>query len=122
MLEFCDLGGIEALKSRLRALGVTFRFGETVSSVEARPGGAIAALASGKRIPADTVLYSAGRQGMTAGLGLEAAGLSADDRGRIKVGEFFQTAALSIYAVGDVIRFPALPATSIEPGLPPAHP
>ncbi|MGH3302059.1 MAG: FAD-dependent oxidoreductase [Streptosporangiaceae bacterium] len=51
-------------------------------------------------------MYSAGRQGVTAELNLEAAGLMADDRGRIKVGEFFQTAVPSIYAVGDVIGFP----------------
>src|SRR5262249_42233932 len=75
MLEFCDLEVIEALKYHLRDLAVTFRFGETVSSVEAHPGGAIASLASGKRIPAETVLYSAGRQGMTEDLNLEAAGL-----------------------------------------------
>jgi NAD(P) transhydrogenase len=116
MLEFCDIEVVEALKYHLRDLAVTFRFGETVSAVERHPEGAIALLASGKRIPADTVMYSAGRQGMTAGLGLEAAGLSADDRGRIKVGEFFQTAVPSIYAVGDVIGFPALAATSMEQG------
>ena len=103
MLEFCDLEVVEALKYHLRDLGVTFRFGETVSSVEARPGGAIALLRSGKKIPADTVMYSAGRQGMTDELRLPAAGLSADARGRIAVDEFFRTAVPNIYAVGDVI-------------------
>jgi NAD(P) transhydrogenase len=112
---------VEALKYHLRDLAVTFRFGETVSAVERRPEGAIAALASGKRIPADTVMYSAGRQGQTADLDLEAAGLSADDRGRIKVDEFFQTPVPSIYAVGDVIGFPALAATSMEQGRLAAH-
>ena len=34
-----------------------------VSVVERHPRGAIAVLESGKRIPADTVMYSAGRQG-----------------------------------------------------------
>src|ERR1019366_6891487 len=83
MLEFCDLEVVEALKYHLRDLAVTFRFGETVSSVEARPEVAIASLRSGKKIPADTVLYSAGRQGATDELKLEAAGLTADGRGRI---------------------------------------
>ena len=63
MLEFCDVEVVEALKYHLRDLAVTFRFGETVCSVEARPEGAIATLQSGKKIPADTVMYSAGRQG-----------------------------------------------------------
>ena len=88
MLEFCDLEVVEALKFHLRDLAVTFRFGETVESVEARGDGAIATLRSGKRIPADTVMYSAGRQGMTDALNLPAAGLEADQRGRITVNEY----------------------------------
>jgi NAD(P) transhydrogenase len=116
MLEFCDIEVVEALKYHLRDLAVTFRFGETVSSVQACPGGAIAHLASGKRIPADTVMYSAGRQGMTAELGLDCAGLAADKRGRITVDEFYRTKVPHIYAVGDVIGFPALAATSMEQG------
>jgi NAD(P) transhydrogenase len=121
MLEFCDVEVVEALKYHLRDLAVTFRFGERVASVEAHPGHAIALLASGKRIPADTVMYSAGRQGQTTDLDLPAAGLSADKRGRITVDEFFQTAVPHIYAVGDVIGFPALAATSMEQGRLAAH-
>ena len=116
MLEFCDEEVVEALKYHLRDLAVTFRFGETVASVEAHPEGAITVLRSGKKIPADTVLYSAGRQGMTDGLNLPAAGLTADERGRITVDEFFRTKVDHIYAVGDVIGFPALAATSMEQG------
>jgi NAD(P) transhydrogenase len=121
MLEFCDLEVVEALKYHLRDLAVTFRFGETVSGVESRPEGAIAALASGKRILAETVMYSAGRQGQTDDLNLEAAGLTADARGRIKVDKSFRTLVPSIYAVGDVIGFPALAATSMEQGRLAAH-
>jgi NAD(P) transhydrogenase len=116
MLEFCDLEVVEALKYHLRDLAVTFRFGETVSSVEARPEGAIATLLSGKKIPAETVMYSAGRQGASDALNLEAAALSADQRGRIKVDEVFRTEVPHIYAVGDIIGFPALAATSMEQG------
>jgi len=116
MLEFCDEEVVEALKYHLRDLAVTFRFGETVASVENHPDGAITILRSGKKIPADTVLYSAGRQGMTNGLNLPAAGLSADERGRISVDEFFRTKVDHIYAVGDVIGFPALASTSMEQG------
>jgi NAD(P) transhydrogenase len=92
-----------------------------VSSVEARPEGAIATLLSGKKIPADTVMYSAGRQGASEDLKLDAAGLSADTRGRIVVDEVFRTAVPHIYAVGDVIGFPALAATSMEQGRLAAH-
>ncbi|MBB6547770.1 Si-specific NAD(P)(+) transhydrogenase [Nonomuraea rubra] len=116
MLEFCDLEIVEALKYHLRDLAVTFRFGENVAAVERRPRGALTLLESGKKIPADCVMYSAGRQGKTAELNLEAAGLAADDRGRIKVDENYATEVPHIYAVGDVIGFPALAATSMEQG------
>src|SRR5260370_25699982 len=81
MLEFCDVEVVEALKYHLRDLAVTFRFGETVSSVEARPDGAIATLLSGKKIPADTVMYSAGRQGASEALNLDAAGPASEKTG-----------------------------------------
>jgi NAD(P) transhydrogenase len=121
MLEFCDDEVVEALKYHLRDLAVTFRFGETVTSVEARDGGAIASLHSGKKIPADTVMYSAGRQGMSDELSLSSAGLEADSRGRISVDHFFRTSVENIYAVGDIIGFPALAATSMEQGRLAAH-
>ena len=116
MLEFCDLEIVEALKYHLRDLAVTFRFGENVAAVERRPRGALTILESGKKIPADCVMYSAGRQGKTEELCLEAAGLAADDRGRIKVDDNYATPVPHIYAVGDVIGFPALAATSMEQG------
>ncbi|MGH3240165.1 MAG: Si-specific NAD(P)(+) transhydrogenase [Spirillospora sp.] len=121
MLDFCDLEIVEALKYHLRDLAVTFRFRESVASVERMPDGAITVLESGKRIPADTVMYSAGRYGMTDDLGLDAAGLAADKRGRIKVDEHYRTDVPHIYAVGDVIGFPSLAATSMEQGRLAAH-
>lgn len=121
MLEFCDLEVVEALKYHLRDLAVTFRFGEEVASVERHSRGAIAVLASGKRIAADVVMYSAGRQGVADELCLERAGLTADGRGRIQVDEHFRTAVPHIYAVGDVIGFPALAATAMEQGRLAAH-
>jgi NAD(P) transhydrogenase len=116
MLEFCDLELVEALKYQLRDLAVTFRFGETVHEVVRSNGTTLTTLDSGKRIPADTVMYSAGRQGVTDALNVAAAGLVADDRGRIEVDGNFRTPVEHIYAVGDVIGFPALAATAMEQG------
>ena len=116
MLEFCDQEIIEALKYQLRDLAVTFRFGESVKTVEKHRGGTLTVLESGKKFPAQTVLYSAGRQGVTDTLDAAAAGFEVLDRGRIAVNENFQTSVGHIYAVGDVIGFPALAATSMEQG------
>jgi NAD(P) transhydrogenase len=116
MLPFCDDEIIEALKYHLRSLAVTFRFSETVLEVQKHPAGTLTVLQSGKKIPADTVLYSAGRQGLTDELNIAAAGLGASDRGKIEVNENLQTEVEHIYAVGDVIGFPALAATAMEQG------
>ncbi|MDT5148352.1 MAG: transhydrogenase [Mycobacterium sp.] len=116
MLDFCDPEIVEALRFHLRDLAVTFRFGEEVTAVDVGASGTVTTLASGKQIPADTVMYSAGRQGQTEHLDLEAAGLEADNRGRIFVDDNYQTKVDHIYAVGDVIGFPALAATSMDQG------
>jgi NAD(P) transhydrogenase len=116
MLEFCDPEIIEALRFHLRDLAVTFRFGEEVTTVQVGAQGTVTSLASGKKIPAETVMYSAGRQGQTEHLDLDNAGLEADNRGRIFVDEDFRTKVDHIYAVGDVIGFPALASTSMDQG------
>jgi NAD(P) transhydrogenase len=116
MLDFCDHEIVESLRHHLRDHGMVFRFGESVVSVERHSAGTITHLASGKRIAADAVFYSAGREGATDSLDLDRAGLSADERGRIPVDESFRTVAEHIYAVGDVIGFPSLAATSMEQG------
>jgi NAD(P) transhydrogenase len=121
MLDFCDEEIVESLKYHLRDLSVTFRFGEEVAAVEKHQTAALCILKSGKKIVADTVMYSAGRQGQTDDLALEAAGLEADRRGRIEVDGNYRTKVDNIYAVGDVIGFPALASTSMEQGRLAAH-
>jgi NAD(P) transhydrogenase len=116
MLDFCDPEVVESLKFHLRDHAVTFRFGEEVDRVQVTERGTVTSLASGKRIAADMVMYSAGRQGVTEELDLEKAGLAADARGRIAVDGRYRTAVPHIFAVGDVIGFPALAATSMDQG------
>ena len=116
MLDFCDHEIVEALQYHLRDIGVTFRFGETVSGVERFDGRAITRLESGKRVATDAVFYSAGRQGATNGLGLAELGIGIDARGRIEVDTMYRTAVDSVYAVGDVIGFPSLASVSAEQG------
>lgn len=117
LLEFADREIIEALSYHLRDSRVTFRLGEEVESVEEIEGGSVVAnLKSKKRVTGDTLLYAVGRQGAIEDLHLEAAGLKADDRGRVPVDEHFQTEVPHIYAAGDIIGFPSLASVSMEQG------
>jgi NAD(P) transhydrogenase len=116
LLDFCDEEVTEALRYHLRDVGVTFRFGEVVTGVIEGESGTLTTLSSGKQIAAEAVFYSAGRVGATDSLDLAKAGLEADERGRIAVGERYRTAVDHIWAAGDVIGFPSLAATSAEQG------
>jgi NAD(P) transhydrogenase len=117
LLDFVDEELVDALHYHLRGLGLTLRLGEEVSSIDrGSDGTVITSLASGKRIPSEVVMYAAGRQGATDDLRLGNAGLEADRRGRIAVDAQYRTAQPHIFAVGDVIGFPALSATSMEQG------
>ncbi len=118
LLEFVDRQIVEALSYHLRQLGVTFRLGEKVAQVgvDAKRDFVFAELQSGKRVHGDALIYAVGRQANGDQLHLEAAGLAADSRGRVKVNEFFQTEVPHVYAAGDVIGFPALASTSMEQG------
>ena len=118
ILDFVDQEIVQALSYHLRQLGITFRLGEKVTrvSMDMQREFAFAELESGKKIQGDALVYAVGRQGNADHLHLEAAGLVADPRGRVKVNELFQTAVPHIYAAGDVIGFPALASTSMEQG------
>jgi NAD(P) transhydrogenase len=118
-LEFLDHEIVEELMHQMRNRNVTFRLRETVASIEVTDGPprrAVIHLESGKRIVADMVLFSAGRVAATGPLELAAAGLSADERGRLTVDDSFRTQVPHIFAAGDVIGYPSLAATSSEQG------
>ena len=117
LLDFCDREIVDTLTYHARTMGVTFRLGEDVSEVRRVGENAVAVeLESGKRVLGETVLFSVGRQGDTASLNLEAAGLAPDKRGRISANGYFQTDVPHIYAVGDIIGFPSLASASMEQG------
>jgi NAD(P) transhydrogenase len=116
------LGGLdremtEALQRSLERGGHEVRLGDAVEAVARVPDGPLRLrLKSGKTLDVDKILYSAGRAGNTKGLGLEAAGVQADERGRIAVNAHFQTSVPHIYAAGDVVGAPALASVSMEQG------
>lgn len=122
LLPYLDREIADILLGELAALGIEYRQGVALSEVERLPGGrgrpprVACRFADGECVTADALLYCVGRDGNTADLGLAAAGLAANARGLLEVNDDFQTAVPHIYAVGDVIGYPALASTSMEQG------
>jgi dihydrolipoamide dehydrogenase len=113
ILPGLDLEIAKAAQRLLTKQGLTFRLASKVTgarsakdkvtlSVEPAAGGA------SETIEADTVLLAIGRVPFTDGLGLDEAGVKRDGKGRIEVGDHFETSVAGIYAIGDVIRGPML--------------
>jgi NAD(P) transhydrogenase len=115
LLPFLDREISERLRQAMGTLGIDVRLGVAHTGVARVSREAIrTSLADGGSIEADRVLFCAGRSGRVRELGLENVGLAADKRGLIAVDASYRTAVPNIYAVGDVIGFPALASTSME--------
>lgn len=80
-------------------------------TVEPAAGGAA------EEIKADVVLLAIGRRAYTESLGLEAAGVAVDERGRVKTDGHFATNVPGIYAIGDVIAGPMLAHKAEDEGV-----
>jgi dihydrolipoamide dehydrogenase len=102
--------------------GLKFKLGSKVTgakvtdtgvtlTVESAKGGA------GEEITADIVLLAIGRFAFTGGLGLEAAGVVADEKGRIKIDGHFKTNVDGVYAIGDVVAGPMLAHKAEDEGV-----
>jgi NAD(P) transhydrogenase len=70
----------------------------------------------GRELSADVLLYCVGRDGNTRDLGLSTIGVVPDKYGLLQVDDNLATTHPHIYAVGDVIGYPALASTAMEQG------
>jgi dihydrolipoamide dehydrogenase len=103
--------------------GMTFKLSSKVTGAEADDSGVTLTVEPAKgegkaeTLKAEVVLVAVGRKPTTEGLGLEAAGVALDERGRVKVDAHFKTTAENIYAIGDVIVGPMLAHKAEEEGI-----
>ena len=105
----------ESLRERMTArLGISVHVNSEVASVEVEDGYARVTLTDDTVLGAECVLYTVGRKGCTADLGLDRAGVRVNHRGYVTVDDHYRTTVPHIYAAGDVIGFPALASTSME--------
>jgi len=129
IVEFLDhiLPGIDGEVARqfhrmLEKQGLTFKLSSKVTAVDTS-GKTLkvkvepAAGGAAETLEADVVLVAIGRVPYTEGLGLEAAGVKKDNRGRVVVDPHFKTNVDGIYAIGDVIAGPMLAHKGEEEGV-----
>lgn len=113
LLESFDAELCERLAEDYRHAGVRLHFDCEVEAVEGE-GGRFGVRGGGQdQGTFDTVLFATGRAPNTHGLGLDAAGVDTDQRGRILVDGQHATSAPGVYAVGDVTTDPALTPVAI---------
>ena len=116
LLDYLDEEIIDALSYHLRERGILIRNREEYEKIECCPDGVILHLKSGKKLKTDALLWAAGRTGNTEGMGLENVGIQPDQRSNLVVNAEYQTSVPHIYAVGDVIGFPALASAAYMQG------
>ena len=106
----------------LQKQGLTFKLSSKVTAID-KTGPLLkvkvepAAGGAAESLETDVVLIAIGRVPYTEGLGLEAAGVKKDNRGRVMVDEHFHTNVAGIYAIGDVIAGPMLAHKGEEEGV-----
>lgn len=119
ILTFLDKEISSALVSRMEKNGIKIFFNNTIKAfdIPSDTNDPITlTLKSGDVVECDMFLFAAGRSGNTRELKCERAGITLGEREAIKVDHRFQTSVSHIYAVGDVVGFPALASTSMDQG------
>lgn len=116
LLSFLDEEIIDALSYHLRDQGVLIRHDEEALRVEPMTDGVVLHLKSGKKLKTDALLWANGRSGNSQDLGLEALGIQPNERGSIVINHAYRTALPHIYAVGDVVGWPALASAAYDQG------
>ncbi len=119
LLPYLDREIVAILERAIVRLGITILRNDRHTSIERIPGNprrVRCTLRHAGALEADVLLYCVGRDGNTRGIGLELLGLVPNEYGLLTVNEHFQTPVGHIYAVGDVVGYPALASTSMEQG------
>ncbi|MEL6142498.1 MAG: dihydrolipoyl dehydrogenase [Bacteroidota bacterium] len=110
------------LMRALKKIGVKFHLKHAVVDVKATTRSVTVAVEKRDSdtkfdLKADYCLIAIGRRPYTDNLGLEAAGVRLDDRGRVIVDDHLRTNVPNIYAIGDVIRGAMLAHKAEEEGV-----
>jgi NAD(P) transhydrogenase len=114
LLPYMDGEIAELLAETFRGMGMRVVQDAGRATATRTADGVRVDLGSGETLEPEKVIFATGRVGNTEALGLDAAGVATDDRGRIVVDDHFRTSVEGVYAAGDVIGPPALASVSME--------
>jgi len=109
-----------ALQSALEKQGLTFRLSTQARKAVVKDAAVEVTIETGGAAVTesfDRVLVAIGRRPVTAGLGLDALGVTLDPKGHVRVDERFETSVPGIHAIGDVIGGPMLAHKAEEEGI-----
>jgi dihydrolipoamide dehydrogenase len=106
----------------LQRQGMSFKLGMKVTGAAPGDGGVSVTIEPAKGGAAETlvtdiVLLAIGRRPHSEGLGLDAAGVAMDGRGRVTTDAHYATNVPGIYAIGDVIAGPMLAHKAEDEGV-----
>ena len=105
----------------LKKQGMKFNMQNKVETVQKNNSGAVVSTidkdGNKNNFECDVVLISVGRKPNTEGLNLKNAGVSIDEKNRIKTDKKFKTNVENIYAIGDVIDGPMLAHKAEDEGI-----
>ena len=121
LIPTMDRGLGKELQRVLKKLGFDFYLGHKVTGAT-NSGSEVTVMADTPKgekleLKGDYCLVAVGRRPYTDGLGLENAGLKADERGRIPVDKHCKTSVDGIWAIGDVVRGAMLAHKAEEEGV-----
>ncbi len=116
ILPFLDLEIVGRLRQSMTHMGIELVQNQRWKGARRVGDGIEATLDDGRILKAQQLLFTAGRTGCSADLGLENAGVTIDKRGYLPVDAHFRTNVPHVLAAGDIIGFPALASVSMEQG------
>jgi dihydrolipoamide dehydrogenase len=104
------------VERQFKSDGIEVMLGTKVEGVEEQKTG-VKVKAGDKDLKADYLVIAGGRRPDTDPLNLDAADVKTNDRGQIEVDEYQRTSADGIFAIGDLVRGPALAHKAEEEGV-----
>lgn len=116
LLPWLDAELSIAMQESFVEMGIELHQRLRANKLEAGDRDVLVTLSTGSRIVAEKVLVAGGRIGNVEQLNLEAAGLTATEKGILEVNGHYQTKVPHVYAAGDLIGFPGLASASMEQG------